>query len=251
MSESLFDKEKFIQNSFTVVFNCRPDIRREANKFEDRLKDDYVQPQIFGVPDNLEPEIPRMIFGSKHGYSHIIFSQMTMTLNVIYSPDWQSDIRRGQTYLLNRAMVLFDLLDLMDEKKPFFCGLTTRVQIPSSLPDADVLSYLEEILLSRKTGGNVHDFELKEVAVHEDKYFSNVLIQNYRIWEDALPKVMRLSRKNSITRGIQIIGDFNDRYAFNEEENYYSSKDSALAIIEKGITFMIGHIERMKGNTRC
>lgn len=74
----MFETPKFITNNFSVVFKREPTIRRMANDFEDRLKGYYFQPQIVPVPDEIEPAMPRIIFGSEHGYSQIIFSQISV-----------------------------------------------------------------------------------------------------------------------------------------------------------------------------
>jgi len=82
----MFDKAKYIQNGFNISFSRQPEIRRRANDFEDRLKGLYFQPHIVPVPDDLDPEVPRMLFGSEHGFSQIIVSQISLVLNVTYSP---------------------------------------------------------------------------------------------------------------------------------------------------------------------
>lgn len=94
----MFESIKYIQSSFSVSFSRQLQIRRSANTFEDFLKSHfsghYGQPQVISVPDELDSEIPRIIFGSRHGFSQVIVSQINMTLNVTYSPDWQTRAHR-------------------------------------------------------------------------------------------------------------------------------------------------------------
>lgn len=127
----MFGATRYIQNSFSVSFSRYPEIRRRSNEFEDLLKTNfqnhYGQPQVISVPDELDPEVPRLVFGSRHGYSQIIISQIGMTLNVTYSPEWQQDISKGKKYLKERSSALYLLLKILEDSQIFFSGLITRV----------------------------------------------------------------------------------------------------------------------------
>ena len=65
---------RYMQNSLAVAFTRQAAIRRAANGFEDALRDQYGQPNVLAIPDELDPEIPRIIFSSKHGSSQILIS---------------------------------------------------------------------------------------------------------------------------------------------------------------------------------
>ena len=245
----MFDKPRYIQNSFTIVFPRQSTIRRKANEFEDRLKGRYFQPHIIPVPDDLDPEVPRMIFGSEHGFSQVIVSQVSLVLNVNYSPDWQVDIAKGQQYLLERAPVLFDLLSVLGEVHPYFCGLTTRVRLRTEMPDQVVLVRLVDAFLKDTVTHDLHEFQLKLTRVLSDCYYSNLLVQNYRSWNVENPEqsILRLPREAASERGIQIVGDFTDRYAFNQMKEYCSTKETAEIIVRSGLDDITEVIRRMEG----
>jgi hypothetical protein len=107
--QTMFQPPSYIQNSFSIFFPRQEMIRRRVNEFEDTLTGRYSQPQVLPIPDELDPEVPRILFDSKHGFSQIVISQINMSLNVSYSSDWQSDIGRGRNYLTERVPTLFDL----------------------------------------------------------------------------------------------------------------------------------------------
>jgi len=52
----------FAASSFSVVFPRVPRIRRLTNELEDRLADPYGEHQSIPVPDELDPQVPRIIF---------------------------------------------------------------------------------------------------------------------------------------------------------------------------------------------
>jgi hypothetical protein len=232
----MFDKAKYIQNSFNIFFSRQLEIRRRANDLEDKLKGLYFQPHIVPVPDDLDPEVPRMLFGSEHGFSQIIVSQVTMMLNVTYSLDWQIDISKGRQYLSERVPILFDLLNILKGEKPYFCGFSTRVHLSTETEDKKIIEHLEKLFLKNSIT-SIYDVQLKVTNVLSQRFFSNITVQNYRSWklEGLRQGVIRFPQNDVSDRGVEISGDFNDRYAFNENNEYYTSRENAEAIIEGGL----------------
>ena len=233
----MFSKPRYIQNSFNVVFPRQRTIRRIANDFEDRLRGRYFQPQIISIPDELDPEFPRMIFGSEHGFSQIIVSQVSFVLNVTYSPDWQTDISKGKEYLNERIAILFSLLDLLDEARPFFCGLSTKIHLASTEDDKAILTQIAKTFFKNKDVKNISEIQFKRTEVVSDRFFSNITINNYRTWkiDGGQQGILSLSSKEASERGIEIVGDFNDRYNFNEDKKYRSEMDVAKKVIDGGL----------------
>ena len=234
----MFKEPRYIQNSFNVVFHRQPTIRRKANEFEDKLKGFYFQPQIFPIPDELDPEIPRIIFGSEHGYSQIIISQVSFVLNVIYSPDWQTDISKGREYLNERVSTLFDLLNLLEGTSAYFCGLSTKVRIASPATDIAILELIARGFFKNQDVQGIHDLQFKRTTIESGRFFSNITVNNYREWniEGREQGIINLPTKEASERGIEIVGDFNDRCKFNEDKEYRSAIEVACIIIDVGLS---------------
>lgn len=250
----MFGQPKFIQNSFSISFERCTDVRRRTNEMEDRLQSRYPghfgQPQLIPVPDELDPEVPRVIFGSKHGFSQIIVSQVSLTLNVAYSPDWQIDITKGRQYLKERVAVLYSLFDVMrgERLSAYFCGLTTRARLQSNADDAATVGALIKRVARNGDGQTTHDINVRRTIIVGDRFFSNTTIQNYRAWraEQNTSQIPRLRRDAAFECGIEIVGDFNDRFSFNEREGYISTPDVADEVIDQGLDEMQGAIERFQ-----
>jgi hypothetical protein len=216
-----------------------------------------VPPQILPIPDDFEPNAPRIIFTSEHGFSQIVISQVSMSLTVSYTPDWQLDISQGQEYLLERVPILFDLLrTLKDVKpskdlKPFYCGLTTLAHLPSVTNENTVLEHVNTLFLKDQHTQNTHDLLLKKTCVVEEHFFSNITVTNYRSWngDEVQEDPRRLPKQSTSEVGIQVIGDFNDRYKFNEDISYYSSEDHAEKIVRSGLREVQQMIARIEGKS--
>jgi len=241
----MFQRTRYLRNSFSLTFPRQPDIRRKANDFEDALKEKlqghYSQPQVIAVPDELDAEVPRLIFASRHGFSQIIISQVSIVLNVTYSPDWQSDIEKGRDYLSERVKVLYELLSVLNGIRPYFSGLTTHVRLVSNADDKQILEDLSKLWTKDCFDGleldTTHELLLKMTTVHSERFFSNMTVRNYRGWtfEGAQTGIRPSPSAEASERGVEIIGDFNDRYAYNEKNNYFSESAVADEIISGGL----------------
>jgi len=233
-----------ISSNLNILIPRQVGIRRSANDFEDRLKDKYLQPQIIGVPDELDPEIPRMVFGSKNGFSQITVSQVNISLVVKYSPDWGANVQQCRDYLLERVPLLASLLKTLSVE-PLYLGLLSHVNLPSDQNDANILKKLSDVFIKEQSE-SYQDIQIKLTKVIEDKFFSNVTVQNYRTWKltpgEQRPK---LANQEAIEKGVSIVGDFNDRYAFNEKKDYKSNLDQVSQIIDLGIKETQGVIKRI------
>lgn len=208
-----------------------------SNALEDLLGNKYLQPHVLPVPDELDPEIPRLVFGSKHGFSRIIVSQVSCKLAVVYSKDWQEEIEKPREYLLERVSLLFEILKVTKIDSAFFCGLNSQINISTDQNDDHILSHISSLYLKDYNPQNTHDLEIKSTAIIDDRFFSNITIKNFRKWTLAVSsnEVLGLSRDSATERGISIIGDFNDRYLFNEREKYHTNQETVSNIINLGI----------------
>lgn len=234
----MFQQSRFIQNSFSIFFPRQLTIRRQSNDFEDILKGQYFQPQIISVPDEMNPEIPRIIFGSEHGFSQIVISQINISLNVSYSPDWQLDINLGKEYLMEKVPLLFSLVETIGDPEVYFCGLSTKARLASQSDSHSILEHIARLFLSNEEQSNSHDLQIKKTVTHDDRFFSTQSVGNYRVWK--IPEnpdfILHLSNNQVIEQGIEIIGDYNDRYGYNQHPDYKSGLNVANDIVTNGIT---------------
>ena len=232
----MFDPPQYIQNSFNVFFQRQPSIRRKADTFETLLEATYDPPLVLPIPDDQDPEVPRLVFSSKTGYSQIVISQISIALNVQYSTDFQIDISKGRAYLSDRVPTLFQLLSKLSISANY-CGFATVVHLPSDRDDTTIVSHLTAKFLTNLDVNDAYDVQFKTTKLVDRTFFSNVTVQNYRAWKSGMvpQQSTRVSEENIIGRGVQIVGDYNDRFAFNEKKGYSSGKDKAKTIIDGGL----------------
>lgn len=231
-----------IRNSFGVTYARQPQIRRQANEFEDLLRENYGQPQVFPVPDELDPRVPRIIFSSTHGFSQISVSQINTSLTVNYSQDWQTDRERRRTYLQDRTNLIFDALERAGQIAPLYTGLSTLVHLPFEIADRELPGLLDTYLTGKSADG-LFDVSYKRVFVIDFMFFHNVVVENYRTWKKQADE--RYRSADAIARGISISGDFNDRYAFNEIDGYSTTREMSVRIIDEGLNAIDCVVEKL------
>jgi hypothetical protein len=253
----VFQKPKYLQNSFIIVFSRKTSIRKNVFDFEAKLEEWYKQPQVISVPDEISPDTPRMIFTSKHGHSEIHISQLNFVLNVNYSLDWQFDIYKSKEYILNEVSILYELLNFLGEESAYFCGFTTVVNIPTQKRNNELLApHIYNLFCKEATPSNsdIYEFQLRTSKVIEKEFFSNINIQNYRTWnfdglvEGGVEGIAKMSNKCIVESGIQIVVDFNNRYAFNEREDYFSLENQAQKVINLGLDEVNNTIQKIIGD---
>lgn len=232
----MFAQPKYIQAGISIIFPRKSDIRRSAGDLENALTGEFNPPTVIGVPDEMQSEVPRMVFESPNGYSQLVISQVSMTINVGFSPDYQIDDTSRQDYLGRKIPLLFKSLNICGINNAYFVGLNWIVRIATPMvPDNHVIQALARHLLPGQTPRSLFDLEVKRVEVIESKYFSNVTFANYRQWSDDVQTsgIVRRPQLTAADRGVQIVFDFNDRYSFNEKEDYRTDVQVALDILTK------------------
>ena len=229
----MFSRPVFAANSLSVVFPRVPRIRRLTNELEDRLADLYGEPQSIPVPDELDPQVPRIVFQSSGGHSQILISQVSISLNVTYDGEWTTNADKRHDYLRERVPLVYDLCAAA-KAEPLFSGLTTRVRSSSDRSDQEILNHVVKVLAIAEAGSRLSELSLRLSSVVDSRFFDNVTIQSHREWApDAEASVPRLPSSAATSRGIELVQDFNDRYAFNERPEYGTSVAVGVEVVAR------------------
>lgn len=239
----MFQPPRLLQCNFTVSFPRVVTMRRLANTFEDTLArlapGQYGQPNVTPVNDQADPKAPRIIFAAAHGLGQIIASQMALALTVNWPGPWQNEPDRCRQFMLERAPLLFTLLQQAEGVHPHFCGMTATMRLTSSRPAGDPapLHHLAQRLGLAVSPDGLHDVQTKIVRVRDESFFDNITMQNVRSWQlpGPLTDLTRMPTGAAVEQGLDIVGDFNDRYAYNEQLAYYTSPAVAQVIVQRSL----------------
>jgi len=245
----IFDEPRFITNNFSVHIPRNTDVRRAEDRFESVLTGHYGPANVTPVPDEMDPIIPRLIFSSTHGFSQILASQVNIVFIVRYSEDWQVNLESRSAYVKEHAALMFALAETLGTKA-LFCSLNSEVQVPATVEDERTVALLSEKLLQPIVSRNVYDLALKTTTVVNDKFFSNLTVSNFRIWEAHQPQlrdIVPLPKTAATQWGISFVNDFNDRYSFNEKEGYSCTYEKAKELLHVAETHLHEKIHDLMG----
>lgn len=245
----MFNDPQHVSNSLNVVFPRAEKIRRLANNFEDSLSGRYAQPQTIPVPDELDPQVPRLIFQSLGGHSQIVVTQVSISINVNYEGKYASDANKRIAYLQERVPLVYRLCELASVT-PVFTGLTGRVRFVSTADESATLERLVRVLGVSEVPAGLSEVSLRLSSVIEGRFFDNITVQSYREWRvDSGIAVQRLPASTAESYGVELIHDFNDRYAYNEQPDYLTSQESGLEIVVRAYGSLNAWASRLRGES--
>ncbi len=242
---------RLVQHNLAIHFPRRPSIRREINVLEDALNagcpGGYGTPQVVAIPDEVGPEIPRVIFSAVSGFSMITVSQQVISLAVNYSPDWQVDREKCLSYLKRRAHVLFTMLDRL-EATSSYVGVATLLRVSSPQNDAnEVLEPLKKLFSPSMPLADSNEISVRISKSINRSYFANATISSTMEWPIANVASGRFPLGEHISANIDIAGDFNNRLAFNENSEATVSLEGAVDMIDKAVVEVYGLMDLVKG----
>lgn len=231
----MFESPRYLHSAFSWFFPATRNLRASEAAIFDILRGRYFPSVVQPPLSENDPQI--LIFQSQHGHSQIAIDNTSATLNVVYSPDWQTKPLEGRGYVEERAHLLFDAIARLQEERLLFCGSVTRVRLSTKSSDEELVRLVAATLDVKGNQDTAHDVVHKVTQIVDGTYFQNITVQNYRAWEIGLPQFgsMRLSRHQAVERGVEILGDFNCRYAFNEGRALDIDKRLATTLIERNL----------------
>ncbi len=250
----MFLEPKYVSSTFVLRFSRRSDIRRQANVFEDTLSSQYKAPQTVPVPDDMPPEIPRFVFESHGGHSHVQVTQTSITLEVRYSGDYCTDAGKREKYLRERVLLMAKMLESVSPEplSAIWCGLSNGIRIESTGSNEDILAHISDVFLDGLVENGTHDFYLRTARVVDGKYFCNGTVENYRAWDAGKEAdSVRFAEAETVERGINLTLDFNSRYAFNESIDLEHGSEFADELIGKSLAAASALVEKtQEGDTQ-
>lgn len=233
-----------VRHSLSLTMGRNQLIRRAINEIEDLVKESsvlgFAQPQMFPIPDEMEPEIPRVMFSSKGGHSQLLVSQISITFNVTYSDDWAQDHDRCLRYLLSKVDLLFAIARAgwKHFPGPSFSGVTTVFRVPADSQKSAVAMAAPFFANSEALVASANELSFRRSLTADNQFFDNLAIQTFVGVDES-----RLVTFNGIPKmcsdvleacGVEISSDYNDRYAFNERDEYVSSAETLSKMLGAG-----------------
>lgn len=221
-----------IQDSIiSVMFSRVENIKKVYFQNEDILKKEFNEATVLPIPDDAPVEIPRIILKSKEEHSQLNISPFTASMQTVYTDEYKSNWSSCVSYLDTKIDNLFEFTDVLTNKNYHYVGLVTNILWDQVAENGTEV--LVDNLLNIKSEKKPHDVNIKYTYVEKEEYFVNITIQNARVYKDGTHADISgsFSKENLEANTIGITIDINDRYQFNNIQNYKSSKEKFKNII--------------------
>lgn len=211
------------ETSITVNYNKIDGIKRAYYNNEEILKEFFNEATVLPVPDDAPVEIPRIIIKTLNEHAQLNISPVATTFLVRYDSGYEENWKECAEYIKKRMAPVFKLLNTLTNNNYNYIGLVSNV-IYDEVKSGSAEKLTNTLLNSQKIK-DIYDIYIKYTFTENENMFVNIILQNARIFKEGTvfdtPGALRISEQ--VSESIGAIIDINDRYGFNNCENYQSS----------------------------
>jgi hypothetical protein len=218
---------KILSTQFNVFYPSIQGIRRNFFDIEEKLKDHFQTPfNLIPVPDEAPVEIPRIVATSKHGFSQLSIGLNNAGLTTQYNENFSSNWSACRDYLEGKIENYLSVLGEICDGNLLYSGLVIQLELPF---ENDPVEVLTDRFLKIETNQELFDVETKLTFVLDNTFYVNITLSNYRNYEGVgIPDLPVPAYMNLNGRGIRVLIDINDKYGFNFQRGYLSSKEKQI-----------------------
>lgn len=230
-------QESIVSISFPIIEN----IRRAYFDNGSILIEDFDEPNVLGIPDDAPSDIPRLVFKSKNQFSELSISQTSISMRTHFSDDFMRDWELCGGYLEKKCSKVVELADKLTSGSYNYVGLVVNILFDSfeNETNCDGTCILSNNLSKLESSKDVFDINMRYTFTENNKYFVNFDLRNVRLYKEIGDPNMSgaFKKDNEELNAVGVVIDINDRYKFNNEENYNSNASSFTEALEllKGI----------------
>jgi len=214
-----------IQNSaVNIMFHRVGNIKKQYILNEDILKERFNEANILPIPDDAPAEIPRVLVTSKGEHSQINIAPEAVNFQTKYTDEYVSSWELCEQYINSRLEDIFEITDKFTLDKYNYIGVVANLiwdEVESEGNKA-----LFQNLFGKAAAENLDDLEVKYTYVEDEKYYVNIILQSIKLYEKSRNQESGIyTNANLQSHTIGITLDINDRFSFNQNRGYVSSKE--------------------------
>ncbi len=228
----------------TFWFNKVEDIKNKIDIFEQNLKQYFCGINTIGVPANIDPLFPRLNAISDGGHTKLNVSMINFQLDTKFDANYNSNYSKCFEYIKERAFKAYQLLTQELNLKIIYSAIMVSCEIKDSNPVATI----QKSLLKENINKSYSNIGVKYSEVVENKFYRNIafnsskkvtIVKKNTDDNEVIFSLIPLGKTNVEENSIKATYEFNDKYSFDNNENYSLEKSvfsKMLDIAEKEIT---------------
>lgn len=242
---------KIKDSAITFWFQKQPNPKIYVDKFNDILKEHFFDFNIIGVPANIDPAIPRLTAVSSSNHSNIEISLINARLRTNFDENYSEDINMCINYLKERILKLFEALKSCDINIVY-----SAIFINLEEKENNAVEKIKEHFLKIENLETVDEIGVRFSQVVDNKFYSNISFNNSKqiklekIFEgnkgEIIFPLISLNDASEIENYLSVSLELNDKFAFNLDSNYSTSKEELLKLFELTNTQLEKEMNRFK-----
>lgn len=246
-----FEEMNIINSSLNLVYPRKIKIQEKFQstlpEINQIIEDYYLPPNFIPVPEEIDPEIPRVVINAINGHNQLVFSQINSKIDANFDYRYQRDVEKCFQYLQTRSELLMGITDCLNIQETLFQGLTFSAQFPQVREDQEITRYLANTFnRGLNSSLNINDFNQKITFVIDNEHYINIVIGNYRNYNFTNRQdnsmTSSIAEAKLLEKGIFISLDINNRYFFNQTGDTNNSlKQSVNRLFEFSLNFFLNN----------
>lgn len=205
-----------------IVFSYRRNsqIRKRIFEFEDSLKEEFKVPfRSVAVPDDIDPNIPRIESQSLHGHSRIQVSQTRITLATNYNELFKLDYKQVEEYILNKCNLISPLAESEDMN-----FIAYVIELGIYMGEGEINPFIKENTGAIAINEDCRDFSLLYSKLFNSDFYLNVKCSKFAEQELVLHNENKTLRPTGkMKNGISIVLDINTKPFFEKNKKFEKS----------------------------
>ena len=207
------------QLQFSIKFSKFENIRRHLNEIEDVFKDLFGVPQTVPVPDDFNPQVPRVVMSSKDGLCQISFSQISIDFSVRSSEEVLVENDACLEYtskIVNLVKDFFIKVGISD-----FCYMGVICNLKLNIKGMTALDFAKKRLDKECYSDGLYDVSQRLVSVKDNEFFVNEQIDTYHEPKEGITNIpeFRQGKDFSNEKSVALSIDVNNRYSYIQSGN--------------------------------
>ena len=219
------------------VSNLRKKIFDLEERFDSKMEQEFLSPDLNPIPEDAPPQIPRIEFESTHGHSNLSITPVRTDLKTKFDKEYHNEVEKCLNYIKKKSEAISEVADVIEPDLSFF-AISVTVRWPQKqISNEEVINLLGDNLTSERIKKmDLKNFQLN-YSLEDSGIFKLIQISNYRTFSSSspintpYPRIEELEEKG---HGFEKEIEINDRPKYNRGEE------------SKGITQVSDFLEMAK-----
>ena len=228
----------------TFWFNKVEDIKNKINIFEQNLNQYFCGINSIGVPANIDPLFPRLNAISDGGHTKLNISMINFQLDTKFDAAYNSDYSKCFEYIKERIFKAYQLLTQKLGLKIIYVAIMASCEIENVNP----VNTIQKSLLKENLNKSYSNIGVRYSEIVENKFYRNISLSSSKKVtiskkvtdnNELILPLIPLGKARIEENCIRVIYELNDKYSFDNNENYSLNEDVFSKMInraEKEIT---------------